>query len=81
MKKKMLAVVFFLIFLFSGDAYAEVKICEIIYGKKEEIPLKIPNVLRLLNNLPDCYQIGTEYNEHGEEMKNKPIFTCCRSEG
>ena len=60
--------------------FAEPQICDIKYG---HIDLTSPqsislNVGRLINNRPPCSQIGTEFNELGEKLVDKPIFACCR---
>ena len=65
-----------------GIALAEVKICEIKYNQqglaKRKEKKKIEN---LLNNKKEeeCHLIGNEYDKHGNEIPEKPIYACCLS--
>ena len=64
-----------------SHSLSQVRICEIKYGQPELIkPQSVPKVIHLLNNRPNCYQIGMEYNESGEPIAEKPIIACCRSD-
>ena len=57
----------FFIPLFAINSHAQTKYCKIKYGLKKT------------NNMTNCYQIGSEYNQEMEPIKDKPIYACCKS--
>ena len=67
---------------FQGMVLAEVKVCDIKYNQKElEEKRKNKSISNLFNNKKGekCHFIGNEYDRHGNELPEKPIYACCLS--
>ena len=71
---------FFLVFL-SHDLFAQVQICEIVYGENNIV--KARKKYKPKNNFKSnwkssCYEIGKEFDNFQKPIKNKPIYACCK---
>ncbi len=61
--------------LLSNNAFAQVKICEIIYGIKDSTSLA--QKMRDLNQ--SCTVIGFEHDKDNNPLIDKPIYSCCKA--
>ena len=75
---------FFTVFVYMAfplTAFPETQICEIKYGEKNLTKQGGEETVgRLMNNKRKerCDQIGNEFNKDGIELKDKPIYACCK---